>query len=55
MKRFRTGTGIAGLAGIAYAATNGTVDPTGGSALILPAYAAVFLGATASSRRRRTA
>ena len=28
-------------------ATNGTVDPTAGSALILPAYAAVFLGATA--------
>ena len=25
----------------------GTVDPTAGSALILPAYAAVFLGATA--------
>ncbi len=39
--------GIAGLAGIAYAATNGTVDPTAGSTLILPAYAAVFLGATA--------
>jgi ribose transport system permease protein len=38
---------IAGVAGIAYAATNGTVDPTAGSALILPAYAAVFLGATA--------
>lgn len=38
---------IAGIAGIAYAGTNGTVDPTAGSALILPAYAAVFLGATA--------
>jgi ribose transport system permease protein len=38
---------IAGLAGIAYAGTNGTVDPTAGSSLILPAYAAVFLGATA--------
>ena len=37
----------AGIAGIAYAATNGTVDPTAGSALILPAYAAVFLGTTA--------
>jgi ribose transport system permease protein len=44
---FIIGAGIAGLAGIAYAATNGTVDPTAGSALILPAYAAVFLGATA--------
>jgi len=44
---FILAAGIAGLAGIAYAATNGTVDPTAGSALILPAYAAVFLGATA--------
>jgi ribose transport system permease protein len=44
---FILGAGIAGIAGIAYAATNGTVDPTAGSALILPAYAAVFLGATA--------
>jgi ribose transport system permease protein len=44
---FILGAAIAGVAGIAYAATNGTVDPTAGSALILPAYAAVFLGATA--------
>jgi len=44
---FIIGAGIAGIAGIAYAATNGTVDPGAGSALILPAYAAVFLGATA--------
>jgi ribose transport system permease protein len=44
---FIIAAGIAGIAGIAYAATNGTVDPTAGSALILPAYAAVFLGATA--------
>ena len=41
------GAVIAAIAGIAYAGTNGTVDPTAGSALILPAYAAVFLGATA--------
>ena len=41
------GAGIAALAGIAYAGSNGTVDPTAGSALILPAFAAVFLGATA--------
>jgi ribose transport system permease protein len=41
------GAAIAAIAGIAYAATNGTVDPTAGSALILPAYAAVFLGTTA--------
>jgi ribose transport system permease protein len=44
---FVIGAAIAGIAGIAYAATNGTVDPTSGSALILPAYAAVFLGTTA--------
>ncbi|MGH3282746.1 MAG: ABC transporter permease [Trebonia sp.] len=44
---FIIAAGIAGLAGIAYAGTNGTVDPTAGSALILPAYAAVFLGVTA--------
>jgi ribose transport system permease protein len=44
---FILAAGIAGIAGIAYAATNGTVDPTAGSTLILPAYAAVFLGATA--------
>jgi ribose transport system permease protein len=41
------GAVVAAIAGIAYAATNGTVDPTAGSALILPAYAAVFLGTTA--------
>jgi ribose transport system permease protein len=44
---FILAAGIAALAGIAYAATDGSVDPTAGSALILPAYAAVFLGATA--------
>jgi ribose transport system permease protein len=44
---FIIGAGIAGLAGIAYAGTNGTVDPTAGSTLILPAFAAVFLGVTA--------
>jgi ribose transport system permease protein len=44
---FIIGAGIAGIAGIAYAGTNGTVDPTAGSDLILPAYAAVFLGVTA--------
>jgi ribose transport system permease protein len=44
---FVLAAGIAGIAGIAYAATNGTVDPGAGSALILPAYAGVFLGSTA--------
>ena len=44
---FIIAAGIAGIAGVAYAGTNGTIDPTAGSDLILPAYAAVFLGATA--------
>ena len=38
---------IAGVAGVAFAGTYGSVAPTAGSAYILPAYAAVFLGATA--------
>lgn len=38
---------IAALGGIVYAATTGSVDPTtGGTALVLPAVAAVFLGST---------
>lgn len=38
---------IAGLGGIVYAATTGSVDPTtGGTQLLLPAVAAVFLGST---------
>jgi ribose transport system permease protein len=38
---------IAGLGGVVYAATTGSVDPTtGGTVLVLPAVAAVFLGAT---------
>jgi ribose transport system permease protein len=38
---------IAGLGGVVYAATTGSVDPTtGGTALLLPAVAAVFLGST---------
>ncbi len=44
---FIIGAAIAGFAGIAYAGTYGSVDPTAGSTFILPAYAAVFLGATA--------
>jgi ribose transport system permease protein len=37
----------AGLGGVVYAATTGSVDPTtGGTALLLPAVAAVFLGST---------
>lgn len=38
---------VAALGGIVYAATTGSVDPTtGGTALLLPAVAAVFLGST---------
>lgn len=44
---FIIGAAIAGIAGIAYAGTYGSVDPTAGGAYLLPAYAAVFLGATA--------
>lgn len=38
---------IAGLAGILYAGTLGSSDPTSGTTFLLPAYAAAFLGATA--------
>ncbi|MGH8981591.1 MAG: ABC transporter permease [Acidimicrobiales bacterium] len=44
---FILGAAIAGIAGAAYAGTYGSIDPTAGSAYILAAYAAVFLGATA--------
>jgi ribose transport system permease protein len=40
------GAAVAGLAGIVYLGTNGSGDPTAGSTLLLPAYAAAFLGAT---------
>src|ERR1700743_801909 len=48
---FILGAGIAGIAGIAYAGTNGTIDPTAGSDLIPPAFPAVFLGAPAIQPR----
>jgi len=38
---------IAGLAGILYAGTLGSSDPTSGTTFLLPAFAAAFLGATA--------
>jgi ribose transport system permease protein len=38
--------GMAGLAGILYAGTSGSAEPAGGAELLLPAYAAAFLGAT---------
>lgn len=37
---------MAGLAGVLYAGTTGSADPTGGVAYLLPAFAAAFLGAT---------
>lgn len=42
-----TSAGVAGLAGIAYAGTLGSVDVTSGFGFLLPAFAAAFLGATA--------
>ncbi len=37
---------ISGIAGVLYAGTTGAADPSSGSLLLLPAYAAAFLGAT---------
>jgi ribose transport system permease protein len=37
---------IAGFAGVLYAGTNGGADPSSGGDLLLPAFAAAFLGAT---------
>ena len=39
-------SGLAGVAGILYVGTSGGAAPTGGTELLLPAYAAAFLGAT---------
>ena len=39
-------SGLAGIAGILYVGTSGGASPTGGSELLLPAYAGAFLGAT---------
>ena len=42
-----TGSGfIAALAGVLYLGTTGAADPTSGTQLLLPAFAAAFLGAT---------
>ncbi|MCW2791323.1 MAG: monosaccharide transporter rane protein family, partial [Nocardioides sp.] len=38
--------GLAGLAGTLYAGTTGSADPSSGTSFLLPAFAAVFLGAT---------
>lgn len=37
---------VAALAGVLYAGTSGSADPSSGLALLLPAFAAVFLGST---------
>jgi ribose transport system permease protein len=37
---------VSGIAGILYAGTTGAADPSSGSQLLLPAFAAAFLGAT---------
>lgn len=37
---------ISAIGGVAYAGTTGAADPTSGSQLLLPAFAAAFLGAT---------
>lgn len=45
---FIAGAALAGVGGILYVGTTGSADPAGGGYnLLLPAYAAVFLGATA--------
>jgi ribose transport system permease protein len=44
--------GIAAIAGILYAGTSGAASPTSGLELLLPAFAAAFLGATAISPGR---
>jgi ribose transport system permease protein len=38
---------VSALAGVIYAGTSGGADPTSGNALLLPAFAAAFLGSTA--------
>jgi len=38
--------GLAGVAGVVYAGTTASADPVSGSAFLLPAFAACFLGST---------
>jgi ribose transport system permease protein len=37
---------VSAIAGVMYAGTTGAADPTSGMSLLLPAFAAAFLGAT---------
>jgi ribose transport system permease protein len=46
---FAIAGGLSGLAGLLLSARLGSVQPTMGEPLLLPAYAAVFIGTTASS------
>jgi ribose transport system permease protein len=51
VRRVRVGSlvfcaALAGLAGVLYAGNSGSAEPAGGTELLLPAYAAAFLGAT---------
>jgi ribose transport system permease protein len=41
-----TSGGIAAVAGVLYAGTTGSADPSSGASFLLPAFAAAFLGAT---------
>ncbi|KQP84184.1 ABC transporter permease [Aeromicrobium sp. Leaf291] len=42
-----TGGTLAGVAGVMYAGTSGSADPTSGPSFLLPVFAGAFLGATA--------
>lgn len=44
---FVAGGLLGGIAGVIYVGTSGSADPTSGLTLLLPAFAAVFLGSTA--------
>lgn len=44
---FIAGALLAGIAGVIYVGTSGSADPTSGLTLLLPAFAAAFLGSTA--------
>lgn len=44
---FIVGGLLAGIAGVLYAGTSASADPTSGATLLLPAFAAAFLGSTA--------
>ncbi|NEI74480.1 ABC transporter permease [Rhizobium lusitanum] len=49
---FLASGGVAAIAGVLYAGTSGSADPNSGTQLMLPAFAAAYLGATAISPGR---